>query len=155
MNYLFLALLILGLLYIVGLPLYRKRPIVLTDRKIFVLILFAFGFAVSNFEIVWFLVIGVLALRPLLFYFVSFWITVGIEKVDLNAALQKALDGTLTKYEHTDQGVKLIDPGGEIKVRKFPPNVGFVTFSLSSKSAKQKLVKTVFQKFIDNYFFKI
>jgi len=155
MSFLFLALLILGLLYIIVLPLYRKRPIVLTEKKLLSIVFFAFGFAIFSWQTFWILWVSILVLMFLLLYFVSFWVTLGIEKVDLNTALQKAISGTLTKSETSALGIKLLEPTGEIKMRSIFQNLIIVTFNLASKSAKQKLVKTVFQKFIDNYFFKI
>jgi hypothetical protein len=155
MNFLFLFLLILVLLYTAGLPIYRKRPIVFTETKLLVIILFTVGFAIFSWKALWLLWLGILVLGDLSIFLGHFWITLGMEKANLHSALQKALVGTLTKFEPSDFGVKLLEPDGEIKMKNVFNNITIVTFNLAIKSKKHKLVKSVFQKFIDNYFFKI
>lgn len=147
--YIFLFILLLLTSYFFGLPLYKKRPIVLKQIGITVYSFVLTGVAFLLVELWVYLVItitllcSIVLLRP--------WFVYGVTTTMLSEALQKAATATRSPIEQSLNTYK-IDNSIEIRFWKVGQKISLILFRRWNQSKKAELTKVVFKKFIQNYF---
>lgn len=141
--------------YFIGLPLYRKRPILFPKKSLYIITFLLISFTTSIWINTLLISLSGLAFLTLLFIITDFWIMLGITKADLINALNKSVLGVQAKSEPHLNGVRLNEPNGTIHLYCTFSNLSFVIFDLDKKSNKHKLLRSVFKKFIDNYNFTL
>ena len=147
--YIFLFILLLLTSYFFGLPLYKKRPIILKQLGLMVYSFVLTGVAFSLVELWVYLAItltllySIVLLRP--------WFVYGVTTSMLSEALQKAATATRSPIEQSQNTYK-IDNSIEIRLWKVGKKINLILFRRRNQSKKAELTKIVFKKFIQNYF---
>ena len=93
---------------------------------------------------------GLFGLQTLLLVIRDTWITVGARKDNIECALRRSMEGTLTRGQWSPLGVRLDRPSGTIHLRTVLGRLQLITFNLPAASKRQRLLKKVFKKFVQN-----
>lgn len=134
--------------YYFGIPLYKKRPVLIKAGGLFGYF-FVLAIALLQFLGMWTLIMGVLVI--LFLYFLKPWFIYGITSAMLSEALGKAALATRASIEKLGNKYK-IDGSMEVSWFNLTEKISLVSYKKISNSKKTKLTIVVFKKFIQNYF---
>ena len=146
--YIFLPILLLLTSYFFGLPLYKKRPI-LIKRVGLIIYSFVLIMTLSPLLGLWAYVAAIAVV--LFLYLLNMWFVFGVTTTMLSDALQKATLVTRTPVDKPADRYR-IDNSMEIRFRSLGRVTNLILFKTINKSKKAELARVVFKKFIQNYF---
>lgn len=134
------------MLYIVALPLSKRRPVIINGQ---------IGFATAIILIAsipyidfWSYVLATLV--GLVLYAMPTWLIFGVTSSKLRDALKRSANMTRTDLEGDGRGYT-IDHSSSIKITQLTKQSSMMFFNIRKESKKSTLTKKVFKKFIENY----
>ena len=146
-----LGILTLFTVLVILLPLYNKRPIIITklEENIFLLLL-------STIVAIWLhpIVLVLTLVIAIVMYYNDHWIVYGISRENTVMAFQKAIIATRSTSKIVENGMQ-INGDVSVKIYDWGSNICFIQYSFTAypNSKKSKLTKSIFAKFIRNYKF--
>ena len=134
------------MLYIIVLPLSKKRPVVIRGKIGFTaaIILIASIPYIDFWSYILAFTIG------LVLYAMPTWLIFGVTTNKLRDAIQRSANMTRTDLKEDGRGYT-IDHNSSIKITNLTKQSSIMLFNIRKDSKKSKLTKKVFKKFIENY----
>ncbi len=129
-------------------PLYKKRPVLIKERGLFIY-LFVLVIGALRFFETW--TLGIVVLIMVFLYLLKPWFVYGVTNLMLSEACEKAAIATRAPIAKLRSGYK-IDNSMKIKQYNLAKRIIFMSFRAMTESKKAKLTKAVLKKFIQNYF---
>lgn len=144
---LLLILEVITILYYLGFPVIKGRPLFLREFSNALVVLILFSTLGLIYSLV-FVVLGIL-IGVIIYLFVRIWFVVGVNTEQIKNALEKALQMTRSEFQLDKE--RYVVPGLlEISMKKIGA-LNIIRFYPHQLTRKQNLIRNLFRKLIENY----